>query len=432
MQTSAISPTLAAAGTPTLIELHTIQGLKDVHKSLLRGQVIMLRGGLQQAALLKALVETSLEGIRNAAGPAIAERVERLGFDRIHDIVDSADIPPITEAVYQVMKRDAPGFLRRFVPVVFGVERPFYFEREPNVRFHIPYDRSVSRRQEYEQFARQRGQGKVTAHGPHRDSWLNCPDNAVNAWIAVGPVQLGNGLTFFPDTYGKRLAHTSRGEITREVNPGSPLNVEMRPGDILLFHGDQLHASELNRTDATRYVISFRLTFDKPHFPHGHFHHYMHSSLSEGPYRWLAELPANLQWSYVSFRARWASKKVFSLMKGSPAEETAQIVSDDGNERLVSTLSDLPRGTIRPATHGVCVARLQDDRVVAFSRRCPHQGADLALGTLQANMIVCPWHNLAFDPATGASSCTSLHALKLVPAEVVGDRIVLAGRQTAD
>ena len=370
------------------------------------------------------LEETSLEGIRKAVGHEVADRVRRVGFDRIHDVVDSEDIPRITEAVYRLVTRAAPHFLKQFVPPVFGVSGNFYFEREPNVRFHVPYDCAAPRRQQYQQFARRRGQGKVTAHGPHRDSWLNCPDNAVNAWIAVGPVRFGNGLTFFPETYGRKLRYTSRGEIALDANPGFPLNVELQPGDVLLFHGDHLHASELNRTDTTRYVISFRLTFDKPHFPHGHFHHYLHSSLSGGPYHRLAEVPASLQWSYVSFRLRWVSRKAISLISPPAAQGLSDNLLPAGEEHVL-TLANLPVGTIQPASRNVCVARLREDRIVAFSRRCPHQGADLAKGTLRDGAIVCPWHNLVFDPTTGASPCKSLMALKLFPCDVHGDRVVV-------
>lgn len=417
--------------TKELVELHSVEQTKGIQEALLRGQVAVLRGGLQQLGLLKTLEDISLEGIRNAAGEEVADRIRKTGFDRIHDVVHSEDIPRITDAVYEVMKRSAPGFLKRFVPLVFGIDRAFYFEREPHVRFHIPYDRAVLRRQQYEEFVRRRGEGKLTAHGPHRDSWLNCPDNSVNAWIAVGPVRLGNGLTFFPETYGKSLAYTSRGEITLDENPGHPLNIELQGGDVLLFHGDHLHASELNRTDSTRYVISFRLTLDKPHFPKGHFHHYLHSSLADGSYHWMAELPANLQWSYVRFRASWVSRKVLGLMTPSSSRHPAQNPPSVREANGAPVLSDLPVGGIRAVSRSACIARLSPDRVVAFSRRCPHQGADLANGSVRNGIVVCPWHNLTFDPETGASPCESLRALKLYPCTIQSGRIVVGADATA-
>ncbi len=61
----------------------------------------------------------------------------------------------------------------------------------------------------------------------------------------------------------------------------------------------------------------------------------------------------------------------------------------------------------------MCVARLENHRVVAFSRYCPHEGADLAGGYLRDGCIVCPWHNLPFSLKSGASPCQSLSQLTI-------------------
>ena len=70
-------------------------------------------------------------------------------------------------------------------------------------------------------------------------------------------------------------------------------------------------------------------------------------------------------------------------------------------------------GEIRPTDPKTCMARLGEDEFVTFDRRCPHQGADLAMGYLADGRIVCPWHNLHFDPATGQSPCQSLRPLSV-------------------
>ncbi|WP_222262277.1 Rieske (2Fe-2S) protein [Modestobacter marinus] len=62
--------------------------------------------------------------------------------------------------------------------------------------------------------------------------------------------------------------------------------------------------------------------------------------------------------------------------------------------------SDLPPGTVRPAGHWA-VANA-DGRLVAVSRRCRHQLADLAQGSVDAeNCLVCPWHQSRYDLHTG-------------------------------
>lgn len=62
---------------------------------------------------------------------------------------------------------------------------------------------------------------------------------------------------------------------------------------------------------------------------------------------------------------------------------------------------DLPSGTVRG--HGDrAVGNHGDDRYFAVSRRCRHQPADLAGGTVDADgCLVRPWHRSRYDVRTG-------------------------------
>lgn len=42
-----------------------------------------------------------------------------------------------------------------------------------------------------------------------------------------------------------------------------------------------------------------------------------------------------------------------------------------------------------------------EDRWIAFSRKCPHAGAPLDQGWCDDGMIVCPYHRQRFDLTTG-------------------------------
>jgi nitrite reductase/ring-hydroxylating ferredoxin subunit len=62
--------------------------------------------------------------------------------------------------------------------------------------------------------------------------------------------------------------------------------------------------------------------------------------------------------------------------------------------------ADLPPGAVRPA--GPWAVAHADGRFVAVSRRCRHQFADLAEGTVDAEgCLVCPWHQSRYDLHTG-------------------------------
>ena len=421
---------------PQLVRLEAAPYPADLAARVLAGELFVLRGCMQGLDLFEELRAASLEGIRSATSAAVAERVEREGFEALHRIVDATQIPRITDEVYHVVKRRAPSWLEKIVRGALGVTSRFFFERQPNVRFMVPYELSVTPRKAFKEFARTHGDGKITPHGPHRDGWLDCPVNALNVWIAVGPVLTGNGLSIFPAVYGSDIEHSDTGEIARDARIGAPVNFDLAPGDMLIFHGQQIHASELNQTDMTRHVVSFRLTLDKPDFPHGHYHHYVHSALQGGALHALAEIPANLSWSYVDTRIRWAGRKLAALLgngirvRGSLADSESRVAGAQESELSLDATS-LAVGSLVPVSARVCIARLEDGSVVAFDRRCPHEGGDLALGSIRDGRIVCPLHNLALDPSSGESSCKAIRRLRLYPTRVDADRVtIMVGSRT--
>ena len=62
---------------------------------------------------------------------------------------------------------------------------------------------------------------------------------------------------------------------------------------------------------------------------------------------------------------------------------------------------DLPPGAVARSGEWA-VGNRGEDRYFAVSRRCRHQLADLAEGTLDADgCLVCPWHQSRYDVRTG-------------------------------
>jgi nitrite reductase/ring-hydroxylating ferredoxin subunit len=255
---------------------------------------------------------------------------------------------------------------------------------------------------------------------------VDCPDNAINVWIALGPVLRGNGLTVFADDY--RTEFTFRdGYIESGQKIHQPLTFDLQPGDAVLFHSNHLHGSELNRTDSTRYVVSYRITFGRPHYPHGHYHHYLHGGLAASRFRWLAGVPQNLQMSFVAQQVRRVRHKVTGRgkMSGTDGSRTSAHSGQESIEEGDSiALAGFQVGSIRPVSKAVCIARLAETKFAAVSRRCPHMGGDLADGWVDdEQQIVCPWHSMSFDPHTGASRCNVLPPLRVFSWDVRGDRV---------
>jgi nitrite reductase/ring-hydroxylating ferredoxin subunit len=71
-------------------------------------------------------------------------------------------------------------------------------------------------------------------------------------------------------------------------------------------------------------------------------------------------------------------------------------------------------GEIRPVSDRLCIARI-NGKPIAFARRCPHEGADLAGGAIRNSQIMCVWHGLRMNAVDGSTGCRTLAALKLFP-----------------
>lgn len=108
-------------------------------------------------------------------------------------------------------------------------------------------------------------EGFLTPRDVHVDSWFNTALNSVNLWMAITPVQRGNGLILYPDAFRRPLLHDGHTLLPGQ-HTGDPVDLALDPGAILLFAG-HLHASQPNATDATRFVLTKRFSAGPPRSP---------------------------------------------------------------------------------------------------------------------------------------------------------------------
>ena len=65
-------------------------------------------------------------------------------------------------------------------------------------------------------------------------------------------------------------------------------------------------------------------------------------------------------------------------------------------------------------------------QIFAFAATCPHAGASLCEGWLDAqNRIVCPLHKYRYDPANGRNTSGEGYKLKTYPLEIREDAIYI-------
>ncbi|NMH98512.1 hypothetical protein [Pseudonocardia acidicola] len=127
--------------------------------------------------------------------------------------------------------------------------------------------------------------GIAYAFQAHRDTWYGAPPQQINWWMPVWPAAADNVMEFFPRGFGNCVENNSaeynyyvanawRGRI-KDFSGGKDVRVHPAPveplgpdeprltlvppvGGIMLFSGDQLHASIPNTSGRTRYSIDFR------------------------------------------------------------------------------------------------------------------------------------------------------------------------------
>jgi hypothetical protein len=127
--------------------------------------------------------------------------------------------------------------------------------------------------------------GIAYAFQAHRDTWYGAPPQQINWWMPIWPVATNNAMEFYPSRFGQAVDNNSdrynyyvanqwRGRI-KEFSGGRDTRVHPAPqepidssehriclvppvGGIMIFSGDQLHATIPNVSRVTRYSIDFR------------------------------------------------------------------------------------------------------------------------------------------------------------------------------
>ena len=109
-----------------------------------------------------------------------------------------------------------------------------------------------------------------------------------------------------------------------------------------------------------------------------------------------------LGYAVASFAAYLGGHLTFGEQVGVDHTATANAAEPSDYTR-VARLADLEEGkATRADAKGVAVLLVRrGDRVFAITETCPHLGGPLSEGTLEGDVIRCPWHNSAFSIEDG-------------------------------
>ena len=300
--------------------------------------------------------------------------------------------------------------------------------RQTLVRVQVPYDEIGSHAGSFEMFSKKYAMGRITPLRPHRDRWFEEPPGAINVWISLGKVIPGNGIAVFAGEHGNRLKYNQGECVTLDQEVTRPANISLEEGDAFIFNSNLLHATELNHTHRTRMSISLRISLEDP---------WLYGKNPNRYFRVYPRLPLSFHLSfsyigriYAGIRRRLltTARREKGLPRGScPVVDDLRMDSSLPPAPVSSAIvrsSEIPPGRPIPISNTQMLVKVRDGGEVSvwkLGRRCPHEGADLALGHVSEGRIHCPWHNLPFEISTGRNPCKSLASLEARKCDVVDD-----------
>lgn len=274
---------------------------------ILNGTVGVIRGGLQHLGMLDDIIAATLRWAGEVVSPEARRGLARQGFEGFHKVMSPREALRLRYALESTLRDDSVRLVNGFAGLLAGPATPVYACRHMYVRVMMPEDVVATERELLaDEF------GHMIVHTPHRDSWFSHCRNTVNLWAAAGRVRPGNGMLIYPEAWGTEPGHHGT-MIDRSARLGIPYNFDLAPGDILVFSGEQVHSSEINITDETRYVLTARFTAGRPRYAGGvGWIPYCDTRLLGGPAAPLASAASRLTPAYLRHLRRGAARRLRS------------------------------------------------------------------------------------------------------------------------
>ncbi len=96
--------------------------------------------------------------------------------------------------------------------------------------------------------------------------------------------------------------------------------------------------------------------------------------------------------------------------------------------KYVTTTAEIPIGGAKAFVVGereIAVFNI-DGTFHAIDNSCPHQGGPLAEGSLDGNVVSCPWHGWCFDVTTGAMTLGGFTSVDAFDVRIDGTSLAVA------
>ena len=222
-------------------------------RAVLSGDIVALRS-LPSLPPLLAIMDEVISGA-----------FDGLDLERLHEHLDFDGMKARSDTAYDALYADerVPAAVGAIVDDL-GLDRSRTLWEWPGMRLMFPAE--LGGRGVY----RTANSGALAAH---RDTWYGSPQHQINLWGPIRRLDPDATLRIYWKYFRKTVANTSRGydvwqnragialppSIRATVNPEGAFAPPLEIGDVMVFAGQQLHASAVNRSGRTRVSFEFRL-----------------------------------------------------------------------------------------------------------------------------------------------------------------------------
>lgn len=452
----------------------TENGKPDASAILSKGAYYILDRCVSHDEVYPVVCEAFYSGVADLAGAEAAALVRRDGLAMLHKHFPTEKVLLLEEFVRDALKETLLDWSCRVGSEDLGLPHPFYVDHLIVIRIHFPFEvakkaksaerpdaaradfmdhavsalrnpriilnqisRAIRRPRRNSAYDPDQFHGALAkparSHGAHIDTWYGHSFDGINLWWSIDGVNVDNTVILYPEMFGRPVDFDQKSRyLAQGQQVSEPHQVDLKPGELLLFNPEMLHSTQVNISDTTRVALTTRINPHKPKFndeaPFNFEHWHNSSDIARGRYKALDVFPAAKHRGAPSYsaRPRYENRNTKTF-----------VVNHRAAEGPACALSDLAAGVkvaVDFSDAKVILWREENGEIKAYSRLCPHVGVDLVDGWHDAEQIHCPGHGLRFSWKTGNSSCASLKLREFGAVERDGEVFIsrMARTEAAD
>lgn len=422
-------------------------GRPDASAILSKGAYYILDRCASHSEVYPVVCETFYSGVEELAGEESAKLVRRDGLAMLHKHFPTEKVLLLEEYVRSALKETLLDWSFRVGSEDLGLSHPFYVDHLIVIRIHYPFDvakkaktaerpdaaradfwdhavsairnpriilnqasRAIRRPRKNSSYDPDQFHGALAkparSHGAHIDTWYGHSFDGINLWWSIDGVNVDNTVILYPDMFARPVDFDPKSMyLSKGQNVSEPHQVDLKPGELLLFNPEMLHSTQVNVSETTRVALTTRINPHKPKFndeaPFNFEHWHNSRDIERRKYKALDVFPAGKHRgapSYLS-RPRYASATTKTISVNHPSSEGPACAIGDLTPG-VKVAVDFPDAK-------VILWRDANNEIKAYSRLCPHVGVDLVDGWHDADHVHCPGHGLKFAWEDGHSNCAS-------------------------